>query len=1221
MNRFYIAILLAVLSWGSALAQDIVKLEYFIDTDPGYGSATDVPITAGPDISNFSFSVPVDAVDDGFHTLFIRSKDVDNKWSLVQSRPFVKHTAILPDAVDVTLIECFIDTDPGFGNGAAIAFEAGPAITNLSFVVPVDTLADGFHRLFVRSRDANNKWSIVQVRPFVNVNVVPPGAADLTRIEYFIDTDPGTGNGVTVDFQQGSTVSDLSFSVSLESVPDGFHTLFVRSQDVNSHWSILQYRPFVKLGIPAAASSEINLVEYFVDTDPGYGNGISVPVTPALSIPDLSFQVDMTSLDEGPHKLFVRSKDADGRWSLVYTGDFSVCGGAAPVASAASGITTTGFTANWTAVDGATEYRLDVSADDFATFVTGFSDKQVTGATNFEVTGLTSDTNFKYRVRAVGATCTSVNSNVIEVGTLPAPPLAPAAIAATDVAEDGFTANWQSAVGATGYLVDVSADNFATFLLDYEGKEVVNLSEPVTGLVAATEYKYRVRAKNVTGISPYSNIVTVTTAPPSAPPAVPSAIAATLVGQTAFTANWDAVVGAASYRLDVSADDFVNYLPGYQDLMVSATSFEVTGLAAATEYKYRVRSYNLAGSSASSNEISVTTLLVPPPDAPVANPATELSASGFTANWNAVTGATEYRIDVSGDDFVNFVAGYQDKIVNGTSEIVIGLAATTAYKYRVRAVDANGTSDNSNVIDVTTLSPPDAPVAAEASTITGVMFTANWGSVTDATSYRLDVSADNFVSFVQGYNDKEVFTLSDEVTGLTAATSYQYRVRAVSSNGTSDNSNVIDVTTLPPPNAPLATQASGITTTAFSANWGSVDDAVSYRLDVSADNFVNFLPGYSDKEVSNLSEELAGLTPSTLYKYRVRSVNANGASVNSNVISVTTLSLPSAPTATAATGLSATGFTANWTPIAGATGYRLDVSADNFVNFIEGYNDKEVVNASNVVTGLAASTSYKYRVRTVNSNGISLNSNVVTVMTLVKQAQTITFEAIPSRTMGDAAFALTATATSGLAVTFTATTDHVTVAGSDATLVRAGKATITASQDGNDGFNAATPVAREFCINPAKPSITLGNANTESPLLTSNATTGNQWFKDGVAINGATGTTLQVGSEGVYTVQSTVETCTSVMSNDFPVIITGDIAALSDELVIAPNPADDVVVIQLPGEGKKEVQIYRSNGITTHTFTTQQHEEQLSVKHFSGGMYFVRVVTSTGSYFGRFIKK
>ncbi|NBW37566.1 MAG: hypothetical protein EBR30_21630 [Cytophagia bacterium] len=70
----------------------------------------------------------------------------------------------------------------------------------------------------------------------------------------------------------------------------------------------------------------------------------------------------------------------------------------APVATAATGVSDTSFTANWNAFAGASYYLLDVSlSSSFSTFVL---QNTVTTATSYVVTGLTSSTTYYYRVRA-----------------------------------------------------------------------------------------------------------------------------------------------------------------------------------------------------------------------------------------------------------------------------------------------------------------------------------------------------------------------------------------------------------------------------------------------------------------------------------------------------------------------------------------------------------------------------------------------------------------------------------------------------------------------------------------------------------------------------------------------------------------------------------------------------------------------------------------------------
>lgn len=91
------------------------------------------------------------------------------------------------------------------------------------------------------------------------------------------------------------------------------------------------------------------------------------------------------------------------------------------------------------------------------------------------------------------------------------------------------------------------------------------------------------------------------------------------------------------------------------------------------------------------------------PDAPVATAATDnvkniSGGSYFTANWNSVSGATGYYLDVATDrNFTQMVSGYNNVSVgNVTNYKVTGLNADTTYYYRVRAYNNSGQSLSSN---------------------------------------------------------------------------------------------------------------------------------------------------------------------------------------------------------------------------------------------------------------------------------------------------------------------------------------------------------------------------------------------------------------------------------------------------------------------------------------------------------------------------------------------
>jgi len=100
------------------------------------------------------------------------------------------------------------------------------------------------------------------------------------------------------------------------------------------------------------------------------------------------------------------------------------------------------------------------------------------------------------------------------------PPSVPTAGAATGVGDNGFTANWSSASGATGYRLDVSTNAaFNSFVIGYSNLDAGDLTTlSVTGLDTGTTYYYRVRAYNSTGISENSGAITVTL--PTANPCV-----------------------------------------------------------------------------------------------------------------------------------------------------------------------------------------------------------------------------------------------------------------------------------------------------------------------------------------------------------------------------------------------------------------------------------------------------------------------------------------------------------------------------------------------------------------------------------------------------------------------------------------------------------------------------------------------------------------------------
>ncbi len=552
------------------------------------------------------------------------------------------------------------------------------------------------------------------------------------------------------------------------------------------------------------------------------------------------------------------------------------------------------FTANWAKSANFDSYIVEISdIGDFSRFLSGFNGL-VTIANTVEVAAtVNAGKTYYYRIRGVRGNTTTEPSNVIAVTTLNFDP--PVALAANNITFTSFKANWQAASGATSYVLEVATDaSFANLLPDYTAKEIVGTSEVINNLLPQTTYFYRIRAKGAGATSIYSNIISAVTNSVAAP----NASDATDILLSSFQANWQAVAGASSYLLEISTNvNFTSKLAGYSPKEILGTSEIVTGLAASATYYYRVIAKVGGAVSSPSNVIAVVTGAL---SAPTALNATDVMLTSFKANWSNVATASSYLLTVALDPFfTSIVAGFSDLEVIANSHNVAGLTPNTTYYYRVKSKSGAASSAVSNVITIV-VSSIDAPIALAPTNITVTTFQANWQAAANATSYFLDVSADPaFATFIAGYNAKEIIALNETITGLSAATTYYYRIKAKGLGSFSNYSNIILLST--PPLAPVAISAAVTSSARFTARWNPAAGATSYLLDVSTSNAsaaaftAGILPDYNGLEIFTTTQLVNVRDIRITYFYRVRAkVNAS-ISLNSNTISVANGVNPTSP--------------------------------------------------------------------------------------------------------------------------------------------------------------------------------------------------------------------------------------------------------------------------------------------------------------------------------------
>ncbi|MEM7548391.1 MAG: fibronectin type III domain-containing protein [Bacteroidota bacterium] len=362
----------------------------------------------------------------------------------------------------------------------------------------------------------------------------------------------------------------------------------------------------------------------------------------------------------------------------------------------------------------------------------------------------------------------------------------------------------------------------------------------------------------------------------SGPPLAPKRIYVTNKTSNALELDGFSVSGATSYKLYVSTNSsFSDHIAGYNGKSITVSPYTLTGLNPGAQYYYRARAVNSYGDSPYTLVEGTRLFAVPP----IATGATEITSSGFKANWQPSEAAEDYWVSLSGPQ-----TGPHSR--NGTTTLTSysfsGLEPNTSYTYQVRAANSDGDwgSYGNSVSFKTKLLPP---VLLNSSNVTHNSFTANWNPIEGATSFLLYVSTNSsFSSHVPGYNGKSVSGTSHTVTNLDGST-YYYRIKYSTESNSSDYSNtrsVSDFLAYPPE----ATAATDINPTGFRANWNPASRAVRYRVSVS---------GFDDLfTVFGTSLVISGLDPNTQYTYRVRAENSNEDwGSYGNTISVTTRDL------------------------------------------------------------------------------------------------------------------------------------------------------------------------------------------------------------------------------------------------------------------------------------------------------------------------------------------
>ncbi len=254
------------------------------------------------------------------------------------------------------------------------------------------------------------------------------------------------------------------------------------------------------------------------------------------------------------------------------------------------------LTLTWNVAVGATGYHVQVARDSLFTVLV-LNDSNVTFPTK-NLTSLQNDQKYYWRVRAKNAKGSSLFSSPWRFTTIPGIPGAPSLLAPGNGGSNipvNTTVRWSRVPNALAYYVQLGSDStFATSLV-VNDSTVTDTVRAVTGLTQDTRYFWRVRAKTIGGIGPFSVVWNFRTLVPL--PAAVVLVSPALNGQvskdTVLFIWRKAQPGVTRYALEYAPDSLFQF--GLTDSSITDTTKVIRGILNNIRYFWRVRAYNPTG--------------------------------------------------------------------------------------------------------------------------------------------------------------------------------------------------------------------------------------------------------------------------------------------------------------------------------------------------------------------------------------------------------------------------------------------------------------------------------------------------------------------------------------------------------------------------------------------------------------------------------------------------
>jgi len=262
--------------------------------------------------------------------------------------------------------------------------------------------------------------------------------------------------------------------------------------------------------------------------------------------------------------------------------------------------------------------------------------------------------------------------------TIPQPPAAPV----VRTSNGSITLQWDAVESATAYEIWMATVNNSASASKYGADVLASLSTTtISSLNNGTTYYFWLKAKNNLGTSGFSPVVSGAPSAQTIKPADPQTAPLIIAGNGQLTVSWQAVEQADVYEVWAGTTNTIQTVTKRGE-DISGLSTVITGLNNGTTYYVWIKAKNNIGVSGFSPTASGKPLGTP------GTPTVSAAYKRLFVIWAAVAGANEYEVYYGISTPATLVT-----TTTGTTATISGLTAGTTYYVRLRAKNANGTSD------------------------------------------------------------------------------------------------------------------------------------------------------------------------------------------------------------------------------------------------------------------------------------------------------------------------------------------------------------------------------------------------------------------------------------------------------------------------------------------------------------------------------------------------